>query len=539
MACASNNSPRQAQTSLTQLLNSPRQALISLGPGSSPRQSQTTLSHPENSPRQAATRYLAAEFIATYVEPTESSVQYKPASVVKFFLGDDVELTSSLQSLRVRWPRNGMLTWDGVFVHKDAHGLASKPSPLCPPGSSTYQDLILPWHTDLSRYARIVIEQAGETVELPTFLCGDPVMDGVALTWSGTDFTPYLTRERKVIPGEELPDILNDGGGVQRTAHQNASEIGSEIGIQIDCKYPDYRIRELRRGTGTPLAWLDAAARPRQAARSWRKSTLVYEQAAFRASSNNRYDWQYLDRLNIEMLSIRSNADNVHNEAEATRMEPQGRLLGECPPCSGGQCVGRTVNITLDKPSKFVLLTGKAINGVLENATGYDESGRVVATHVGPIGVLASGGAPIATIEATYKPIIGNVEYVPGYSAVQAWGGSLGTPGGSFDASYTDWDSVNNIGSRPDLRNLEDPAIPNESVATDYARLVVEESVRNTWVAVFRTPFLNPLLRPGDTIRITDWLTGTATVWFVEQLTWTWSDDGGTQMEIEAVRPWL
>lgn len=441
------------------------------------------------------------------------------------------DLTPYMESLSVDWGWNETLQWRGTFVHHTS-GIATQPSPLRPPGTGgTFADLILPHDHTPDRYLTLTVDHAGEEVTFPRLLAGDPDFDGYALNWGGTDLSPVLEQD-----SQPMADILFDGGGVQRRAHAAVAEICSEFGVKSRCDFEDYRIRELRRASGTPMGWISQIAQVYQAGRSWAGTgTLVLAPAVFDADASY-YDWQFEERLQVKSLAIRSNADSVRNSFVVARLEPQSNLLGE-QELRGGAAVGRTGNITLSRPVRFIQPVGQPTNGVLEAMTCYDESGAVTAFSALPLHPMRALKGPIARVEFTFRPTITTAPVSLGFY-VAIYGGTT-TTSQAFAYSVSSAESIAEIGERKEIRPLEVTMPVDAADAQAMANAVLEERIRRTWEMTLVTPFANPLIRPGDRLKVVDWLTGGSRIWFVSRCSWSWSRGASPSLTITGHRPWL
>lgn len=491
---------------------------------------RTTVSGAYASSLAPRTRLFASpRFRKLFIEPSGSELVWKTRPRVRIWI-NDVELTSYLVALRISVPRNGKATWRGSF-RQHQNRMALHQQDLIPPGFGALDGLVQGHNNSTDRLVTITV-----TLEQETFtfvgLPGPPSSNGRTLEWGGTDLTPLLEQE-----GQFMADILADGdGGVKRTAHQAMVEIAQAYGVEVRCDFPDFRIRELRRTSGSPLRWMDEIAKVVQATRRWDGEQLIYEASDF-DPEDSRPDWTYIDRLNIKELSVLDQRDQVRNQFTVQRKEPQGSLLGE-QECIGPQCVGRSGKIQLSSPTRNVLVTGDVDPfGDLRAVTAFDEADQVADFIATDLGTLI-GANPIARVEFEYRPKIQGQPYTPRYY-VKVEGGTTVPGEGPFHYVRQDDDSVADIGLQPEYSNLESPILFDGSTALLCVLAHLRESVLQRWRAQWETPTFNPRLKVGNTIAITDCLTRQdSRPWMVVQWDFDWLRQGARQY-LTGVRPWL
>ena len=451
---------------------------------------------------------------------------------MRLLLGGSVDLAPYLQDFSLGMGWGEPLDWSATFLHT-TRSLATIPSPLCPPGSGSFQDLILPHKLDQSRFLDLHIAQLGEDPQFPRLLAKGPGFDGKTLSWGGTDLSPLFEQD-----GQFLPDVLMDGGGVQRSAHQAIAEEASLVGLRSKCDFPDFQIRELRRGTGNPAGRCGQVAEVYQAARSWEGAdTVVYRQAQFDPDSS-AYDWTIIDRQSITEANLQCNADEIRNSFLTARHEPQGRLLGEQELRSPAVVVGRTGNIRLSRPCRFIVVRGEAVGGMLFGCTAYDEADQITAFRAGPLGPMVGLlRGPIVRIEFNFQHHPTTAPVPLGFY-VQVTGGTTNT-GGAFQSQVSDADNIAQIGLRKEVQALEVTLPPDAATAQAMAMAVLQERVRRTWEITVTTPVLNWLIRPGHRVRVVDFLTGGTRVWFVRRVRWNRPAKSAASMTIVGNRPWI
>ncbi len=437
-----------------------------------------------------------------------------------------------LQEFSATWAWGEPLSWNASFVHRN-RSLVTFPSPLCPPGTGDFEDLVLPYKLDGSRFIDLQVSQLGQEIPFPRLLAGDPQSDGIRLQWGGSDLSPLFEQD-----GKFLADVLLDGGGVQRRAHQAIAEEAALIGVRSRCEFPDFKLRELRRGTGTPGSRCGQVAEVYQCARFWEGAdTVVYRPAAFNPSSS-AFDWQIVDTQSITDCQLRSNAAEVRNAFTIARQEPQSRLLGEQELRTPAVVTGRTGNITLSRPSHFILIQGQAVGGHLFGCTAYDEAGNITAFQAGSLGPMRALRGPIARIEFNFVHHPTSAPVALGFY-VAVYGGATGGDGGAFSFPVSDPDSIAQFGERKEVQAMEVTLPPTAAVAQAMADAVLNERIRRSWELTVVTPVLNWSIRPGHRIRVTDWLTGGTRVWFVRSVAWNRPSDRTGTMTIVGNRPWI
>jgi len=410
------SSARQARVAVRTSSASARRAIVRLTTPSSARQAKVALSAPTSSARQVSCRLFGSEF-AGFTVALESSTwlaerrNIAPQSVLSLgYAGHD--FTGYLGDLQITRPLNGKTT--ARFDLRTPGGLVvSLPSDFAPPGYGAYAGLIRQHNGSRSREFTLTVKLAGETWRC-TPLLPTPVAFNDRLSWGGEDLTALLEQERD--PDDDsvpFPDIIRAAGDLV-TAHQAAQQAASYFGIRIECRYPDYVIGQLRRGQGTALAWLDALAKPMQAARRWVGETLVYEQV-------NPYApvaWRFVDRLNIKTLSIEE-LPRPKNKFILARFDPVGGPIGEDAGQQTNSVGRRSISF---QASRFVVVdTLQQLNVKLKDWVFKDASGN----PQGPSGApFYSGAVPVSLAEFTSEPRIAGYQLATAYHVV-ARGDSL------------------------------------------------------------------------------------------------------------------
>lgn len=468
------------------------------------------------------------------------SKQVAPAPVLDLRLAG-VDLTPHVVSWRYRWPWHGKITWDLQAWHTPSgqDGWTAEPSDFRLPGHGSFAGLLRTHDYTASRALNYRLKVAGMTWQAPGLLPRGPSFDGQILAWGGEDLTALLERE-----GQSFPDILLDQGNIVM-AHTAMAEMAEQAGVSVSCRFPDFRIRVLRRARGRILDWMDSIGRVYQCGRTWDGSTLIYEPAR----TSRRPAWRFRDSLTIETWLVEETWDRCRNRFTVTRFEPVAGIIGE-QSASGSGAVGRVGDISLSPPSRTAYPEIRT-NMDLTDWVFFDEADSPISGNVG--GILASA-TPAARVRFTSRPITPVSVLPPGTSGLQGNTGGAYTP--FFDVVFTGSGrgsgaahssqyrlTVNDAatqavyGVAQDFQDLEDPIIPTSAVAQDYADAVLSESVRHVYRALMRTPYLNPFVQPGQVVTVTDYLTGQDGVdWFVEAVTHNLDAGGDWSMELELSR---
>lgn len=452
-------------------------------------------------------------------------------SVLRLFLNGQANIAPWLQELSVEMVWGGGMRWDASFLHH-TNGRATMPNPFCPPGSGSFADMILPHKFDQDRFLDLTVGVAGETTIFPRFLPGDPDFDHPELRWGGTDLSGLRERE-----SEAQPDILYDGGGVQRTSHQAIQEHATLCGYRTRIEFPSFDLRELRRGSGgTPRSWDNLIAQVYQVDQQFEHpDTLVFKRPDFDPDSG-AYDWAFIDNYNMTSGQLKSNADSVKNSFIGARIEPQGGLLGEQEIFTPQSPVGRTGSITFSRPTRSFTLEATAVGGALEGFTAYNSANRPTAISVRYSNSFVCTNGPAVRLEFNFKHDDARRPIYMGYR-VEVYGGVKS--GGSFSFPFLDADNAAQIGERKEIRAIEMPLPVDAATCQAGLRALLEERVRRTWELPVRTPFANPKIRPGHRVLVQDWLNGINLVWFVQRCRWLWSRGASDLLEMTLIRPWI
>lgn len=394
------------------------------------------------------------------------------------------------------------------------------------------------------------------TYTAPLLLPTEPSFDGETLDWGGEDFSALLEMENQT-----MTDINGDYDTTKTSAHATIRAICASVGINnVVINFPDYTIRLLRRTNGRKIDWIDQICRPYQAKRSCVGGTLYLNRTipsnALTASNS------FLEGFQIEegSCSVTQDMSDYKNKFTISRQSPNGGIIGE-QECVGPQCVGRTINITLDEPVQSLAVQYEATNGNIIEFTYFDQNNNPVLPDpvyaLGPSGPTYIGEVKVARIEATYKASVGTgsftgnglnitqdprnlagqVQYTPKYNVVVT-----GKPNSNFglDVSYNliaqDTAGISYFGLRQEYGDIEDPIIPDAKVAQDYLNALLIEATRKVWKLTLKTRCVDPTIEPGQCVQITDYQTNqNNTKWLVETVTIDGNEDG-TYMTLQCSR---
>lgn len=396
----------------------------------------------------------------------------------------DIAITSLLQ---------GMSTLDITL----APSVGQDPQDLRPPGSGPLSGLLRQHIGGRDRAFQLHGSFLGDAWQSEEFFPRPIQVRDDGLPWGGGDLFEILSQ-----PGS-LPDIVRAAGDLV-TAHQAARRISQYTGIQIECRYPNYLIGELRMGSGSPREWLDRLAKPMAALGRVEGGRVIYEQA----SLDRRPAWRFHDRYNIQMLEC-DELPRCANSFELVRFTPASGQIGE----GRGSQVGQ-VNVSFE-PSRLVIIDEvEVIQGDLVSWRYRSESGEYLTPTA--IGNVYSGPVPAASAEGVYLPIIGATAYQPSWYVTVRGGPFAREAVYRFPAEDAEHQAIYGVVAAGDLA---DPVIGDEAGAALAVWAQLRESVRRQWMARLRTPYHHPWLRVGQVIEVTDARTGQSGVkWLVEQI---------------------
>ena len=518
------DSPRQSESGLTALLDSPRQAETSLTTFDSPRQAETDLSRDFDSPRQAETTIFSEDFYATATSPsytewvTNFRQEYRVPRPTLQYAG--LDLSSLLQDVSFDTPLNGKSTCSFTLSNPATDGVVVFPSPTCPPGSGDYADLIRQHNLTREREFLFSLDFAGQPWTSCPFLPNPPVHTGKQLSWGGDDLTALLEQ----VPESPLEDILlGDGDSVM--AHAAAKQIADAAGIQVRCNYPDYLVGELRRGTMSPLAALDALAKPMQAGRVWENGVLVYSQVDTTAPAM----WRFVDRLNIDDFQV-TEYPRAFNSFVLARFSPAGGQLA--PPEVGNKVGSNSVSFPAVRSVAIDVI--RCTQGRLDDFVFKDEAGVPVFGGPGSIPVY-SGAAPVVRADFTYYPNIsgGTGSFTPSYELIVRGETRKRDDSYTATAESVAHQAVYGINK---ASALSESTIGDQKGAELCVRAYLAECIRKVYKAALKTKYINPFVRPGHVVEVTDRdCNQSSTRWVVESVKIAWSG-AIPSMELELSR---
>lgn len=441
---------------------------------------------------------------------------------------------------RYRWPWHGKATWDlSAWWTPDGQDWTSVPSDFALPGFGDFAGLLRHHAFDDRRLLNYGLDVAGMPFTSPKLLPGSPAFDGILLNWPGEDYTAALEK-----PGATFPDILLDRGTIVM-AHQAMREMAATVGVKVECRFPDFAIRVLRRARGRILDYLDAIGRVYQCGRRWQGNVLIYEPARTNGPVFRKFD----GNLNIQAWSVEETYDGLANQFRVTRFEPVAGTIGE-QNLSGGGAVGRSGNVEFDPPSRVaypeIRTNLDLIDWVFQDEAGEPLPGAGTSIYV--------GASPAKRALFTAKPITPSSVVPPGFGGPQGnasgaytpyfevvfSGGGRGT-GAAYDSQYSftanDTATQAIYGVLADDTNIEDPIYPTALVAQAAVNAVRDEAVRHLYRAVMRSHYLDPFIYPGCVIQVTDYMTRQdAARWFVEAVIHELNADGSWGMGLECTK---
>ena len=442
-----------------------------------------------------------------------------------------IDLTGLLSSWDLSLQLNGKEQANlDLLGPRDENGLVVVPSDLCPPGYGVFENVIrqAPAGGSVARPFRLNLRWAGEDFPLPIMVGGPVTWDHPRLRWPLTSIADHWDQERE--DWLSLPDILLAGGD-RRTAHSAAKEEGKLLGIQVVCNYPNYLLGEFRRGSGSPLARLNALAAPMQAYGRIVRGCLVYDQVKLGPVAA-----RFEDCRNIRVLSI-DELPKASNKFTMSRLTTGGGTIGE----AGGLLPG-LIEISFEPSRTVTIETIKVWNGSLVNWCFWANTDFLTGGPGAP--EAYSGGREATRATASYVPTIHNFATQYGWEIV-ARGDSLQRDESYiFNTEYSDAPvHVSFYGENPSRQALSFPQIGDAAGAARAIKAYLFSSIRRVWSARLETPYVNPVIQPGITISIKDRLRRqNHSKWIVEDVRPARRNGKAAGMAITAVRgegaPW-
>lgn len=443
-------------------------------------------------------------------------------------------------SWRYRWPWHGKATWNlSAWWTPDNRNWSSVPSDFALPGYGDFAGLLRHHDFGASRVLNYGLNVAGMPFQAPKLLPSSPAFDGILLDWPGSDYTAVLEK-----PGATFPDILMDKGMLV-SAHSAMKDMAASVGVKVECRFPNFTIRILRRARGRILDYLDAIGRVHQCGRRWQGNVLIYEPAKTNQTPFRKFD----GNLNMAAWAVEETYDGLANQFRVTRFEPVSGVIGELE-VRGGGAVGGPQVVQFDPPSRTAYPEIKT-NLDLQNWVFDDEAGNPLP---GAGGAIYVGATPAKQARFTGVPITPSSVVPPGFGGPQGdatgaytpyfevvfTGGGRGT-GAAYDSQYSftadDTATQAIYGVLPDETNIEDPIYPTAQVAQSAVNAVKNEAVRHLYRGILRTHYLDPFIYPGCCVSVTDYMTRyTGSLWFVEAVLHDLNPDGSWGMGLELTK---
>lgn len=514
-------SPRQALSGISEPLLSPRQSVTSIGTFESPRQALSSITRDLLSPRQSVTSIFSEEFLAIANSPVSSEwvANFRNQMTVPrpTLIYNGLDLSDLLGDVSFSTPLNGKGTCSFDLANPATDGIVTFPSPTCPPGSGDYSGIVRQHNGTASRKLYFSLSYAGQNWTSSPYVPTIPTHDGSRLAWGGEDLTAILER----VPESPLDDILL-GDGDLVMAHAAAKQHADAAGINVDLRYPDYLIGEMRRGNQSHLAALDSLAKPMQAGRRWENGVLIYEQVNTGAAPM----WRFIDRLNIRKFAV-SEYPRAFNSFVLARFSPAGGQVGQ----KSGNKIGRD-GITFDIPVRSVLVDIiKVEQGRLDDWVFFDAAGNPVAS-TGALPIY-SGIVPAVRAEFTYYPQIGQNAFTPAWECVVR--GEPRPREASYRSSADD-SAHQAVYGVVKASAISEPTLGDQAGADACIAAYLAESTRKVYKATLETPYVNPYILPGHVVQVTDRDTAqSGTLWVVESVGLSWSG-GACSMQLELSR---
>lgn len=415
----------------------------------------------------------------------------------------------------------------------------------------------------------------------PTMLPLEPKFNGEELEWEFEDIAGLLERQNisMVDIDADAPtearsasapnaSIVSDAiSAIRRICDQSnwytngvsgtPVVVGSAV-INVVANFANFAVRLLRCKNGSPLDWVDMIAKIRQAKRRSSGSTLIFSPVTPPHLGSPK--WTFVEGLHIEAGSFQAYQDmsDYKNKFSVSRTSPQGGFIGE-QECIGGQCVGRTGNISFDLPVTACAAQIEVTNGEIQDFVYFKDSTPVYADPIYALGPSGSTylGPVTNRVEFTYKARIGLdaagsfggiggaaynssivgsnaglIAYVPRYKVT--YYGKLDSQVG-VNAVYTfvaqDAGQIAAFGEWPEYGNIEDPILADYDTMVAYAQALLREATRKMWWVRFRTKYVIPDVEPGDIFELVDFSTEVDHNWLVEEMTLT-TENGESTMEV-------
>lgn len=391
------------------------------------------------------------------------------------------------------------------LVDKDANNLAVRPSRFGPDGGA---NVLHPHAMTAGTPVLVTVTASGVPSEYPAFLIDDvdfPSDGGV--TVGLVDYHTLLEQD-----GYNGSDIQAESGTIT-SAHAAIEEMCDEVDIPVEIGWDDYNINEKRRSQTSRLKVIRDLGKHAQAYTQFFGGTLRFNAPRYSGS-----DFSLTDAYNLTNLSFRETTAGHKNRFRASRLQPgTNRIVGE----ARGDTYGRNSQTTceISPPSRVLqAYVAKLELGTLGVWVGFDEADVAVATS--DTGHFVSA-FPIARVEFTFFPADDAFDL----SILDAefhvyFQGAKGQPtfDDEFNATYNASAEQTYYGVREEYTVVDDAAWPTKAIALLAATNMAIENADQRYISSWAS-WLNPRVRAGTRVAITDWQTRQAgSTWLVRSV---------------------
>ncbi len=414
-----------------------------------------------------------------------------------------VDLTNCLQDVEFDLPLQGVSSCTFNLTHQpDEFGMI-RPGYLNPPGAGPLENKMIQHAGTRERAFVFSGKWAGEPWQSEEFY-PVPISTSNGIKWGGKDLFDILD----CIPAQSLnlEDIVRAAGD-SVMAHTAMRQLADAIGIQIECRFPNYLIGELPRASGTARKIADDIAEAMRALGRIENGRIIYEQATL----NQPVAWRFRDQCNIRQLEC-NELPRAANSFLVVRFTPGGGQVGE----ARGNQVGR-IQVPIEEPVRSVAIDIlEVLQGDLRDWVYFAESGQLLNTD--PAGPIFDNITPISRAEATYYPHIsgGLGSYTPSWH-VQVRGSIFKREENyRFPADDTEHQGLYGIVLGDDKSK---PIYGDAAGAALGVEAALKDSVRRQWQCNLEADHWNPRLKRGQVIEVRDALTGQVGIkWLVERV---------------------
>ena len=476
------------------------------------------------------------------------------------------DISAYLKTLDLDMPLGGKYSFSCILhqhsVTLDSDGLPSQsdfqsllsvfPGDMNPLyfGTGSFANSIIHHKFDLSRqvFFTVHVGKYGQyqSWNSPPFASGTPKFDGYELHWSGEDISVILEQEEMVM------DDITARSTKTYMAHQTINDITRNYGLTnlISIQFPDYQIRQLRR-RGKPIDWIDHICKVHQAQRHWENGKLVFKETLNPDLVSPKFT------ITAQMITEGSvsveESDGWFNWFTVSRNEDNGGFYGK-QECTGGHCIGRTMNITFDSPLSQANLVLSTTGPAYLTDFVWFNGDKIVGGGPGTNVRYDGGGGPATSVKGTFQlsqdANTGNITQTAGFTQITPYvsdygykvnvkGGVTSTNNFSNHFNYTQSDaaSISLFGLRKGQK-IEDEIIPNAIIAQVYLKAVLNFNTRKIFKQELSTVFINCQIFPGDCVRTDDWLTTRSTPrnWTVEKVRLSMNEAGHWTQKLEMSR---